>query len=270
MVFDPAPAAAALYRVRTERGIVGKLPAGMAPSTEAEGAAVQYALARLFKSDPPFGFKIGATGKRMQDYLGIGAPIAGFMQSGDVHWSEASIPFGRLIRPGVECEVAVRLRADLPPGPCSLEQALDAVGEFVAGIELVENRYSDVKELGAPMLVADQMYHLAAVVGTQGGVHWRALDIDALQGSIHLAGGTADSGVNRPARPSAERPGAAGGFRGRRRVRWIESGPGGDAGQRHAADLAHRPDRRDCGVPTAAAGDAAPHIMTGSGDPIMM
>jgi len=195
MAFDPMPAAAALHRTRRERGIVGPLSADIAPRTEAEGAAVQAALAGLFGANPPPGFKIGATGTRMKEYLGIGAPIAGFMCPGDVHWSEASIRFGSLIRPGVECEVAVRLRADLPPQPCSFEQALDAVGEFVAGIELVENRYTDVSELGAPMLVADQMYHAAAVVGTQGGVHWRSLDLAALHGSIRLSDGTGDSGV---------------------------------------------------------------------------
>jgi 2-keto-4-pentenoate hydratase len=195
MAFDPAPAAAALHRVRSERGIVAPLPAKAAPANEAEGAAVQLALARLFDADPPRGFKIGATGRRMQEYLGIDAPIAGFMQTRDVHLSRAAMPFDSLIRPGAECEVAVRLRADLPPGPCSLEQAMDAVGEFVAGIELVENRYSDIKALGAPMLLADQMYHAAAVIGPQGSVDWRQLDIAAMHGSITLADGTTDSGV---------------------------------------------------------------------------
>ncbi|MBS0641877.1 MAG: hypothetical protein U1E70_01745 [Acetobacteraceae bacterium] len=193
--FDPAEAAAALHRVRVERGLVSPLPAGIAPCNETEGAAVQRALAGLFHADRPAGFKIGATGKRMQEYLGIDAPIAGFMQARDVHLSRASIPFDRLIRPGVECEVAVRLREDLPPRPCTLAQALDAVDEFVAGIELVENRYSDLKELGAPMLLADQMYHAAAVVGMQGDVDWRQFDLAGLRGSITLADGSGDSGA---------------------------------------------------------------------------
>ena len=70
MNFDPLPAASALHRIRAEREIVSPLPDGIAPTTEAEGAAVQYALARLFDADPPSGFKIGATGRRMQEYLG--------------------------------------------------------------------------------------------------------------------------------------------------------------------------------------------------------
>jgi 2-keto-4-pentenoate hydratase len=195
MAYDPSRAAAALLRDRTHRMVVSPLPPGIAPTTEAEGAAVQHAIARLVDADPPFGFKIGATGRRMQDYLGVAEPIAGFMQGKDVYLSHADLVFADFIRPGVECEVVVRLAADLPPGPCSPEQALAAVGDFVAGIEIVENRYGDLKELGTPTLVADQMYHAAAVIGEQGGIDWRGLDIGALHGSLTLDDGTGDKGV---------------------------------------------------------------------------
>jgi 2-keto-4-pentenoate hydratase len=195
MPFDPAPAAAALRQVRRERVVVSPLPADIAPTTEAQGAAVQYALAGMANAVPPFGFKIGATGRRMQAYLGVDAPIAGFMAGKDVYPGHADLRFADYIRPGVECEVAVRLARDLPPGPCTLDQAIAAVGDFVAGIEIVENRYGDLKELGTPTLLADQMYHAAAVIGDQGRVDWRSLDIGALRGSISLSDGTQDAGV---------------------------------------------------------------------------
>ena len=82
--------------------------------------------------------------------------------------------FADCIKPGVECEVAVRLAHDLPPGSYTKETVAAAVGEFVAGIEIVENRYDDLKTLGTPTLIADQVYHVAAVLGDQGGVDWRA------------------------------------------------------------------------------------------------
>jgi 2-keto-4-pentenoate hydratase len=144
---------------------------------------------------PPFGFKIGATGQRMQAYLGIDAPVAGFMRAEDVYHHHADLRFADYIKPGVECEVAVRLARDLPFGPCSLEQALAAVGEFFAGIEIVENRYGDLKDLGTPTLLADQMYHAAAVIGDRHEVDWRGLEIGALRGRISLNDGTADEGV---------------------------------------------------------------------------
>ena len=195
MTFDPVPAAKALLRIRRERTVVAPLPDGIAPSTGAEGAAVQFALAELVGAVPPAGFKIGATGKRMQVYLGIDAPVAGFMRAADVHHGHAALRFGDFVRPGVECEVAVRLAHDLPPGPCSLDQALAAVGNFFAGIEIVENRYGDVAALGTPTLVADQMYHCAAVIGDRHDVDWRTLDIGALHGRISLDDGTGDEGV---------------------------------------------------------------------------
>lgn len=200
MVFDPTPAAKALRQVRRDRVVVEPLPGGIAPTTEADGAAVQFTLAELVGAVPPVGFKIGATGQRMQVYFGVDTPIAGFMRAEDVYHGHADLRFADFIKPGVECEVAVRLAHDLPPGPCSPQQALAAVGEFFAGIEIVENRYGDLKELGTPTLLADQMYHCAAVIGDpQGtnsrGVDWRTLDIGALRGRISLDNGIGDEGV---------------------------------------------------------------------------
>jgi 2-keto-4-pentenoate hydratase len=190
--FDPGPAAAALRQMRAQRVVVTPLEDRIAPRTTQQGAAVQAAMARLDGAYPPFGFKIGATGARMQAYLGVDGPIAGFMEGRSVYLAHADLRFADYLRPGVECEVAVRLAADLPVGPCSFEQALDAVGDFVAGIELVENRYGDLTELGTPTLVADQMYHAAAVIGQ--AADWRGLDIGALHGRITLEGGMADDG----------------------------------------------------------------------------
>ena len=74
MSYDPAPAAAVLWRTRQDRGVVMPLPASIAPRDEVEGAAAQLALARLAGAVPCAGFKIGATGKRMQEYLGLNGP----------------------------------------------------------------------------------------------------------------------------------------------------------------------------------------------------
>jgi 2-keto-4-pentenoate hydratase len=194
-VFNPTPAAAALLDLRHARIPVTPLPAAIAPRTEAEGALTQAALAGLVGAVPPAGFKIGATGQRMQAYIGIDHPIAGFMTAANVHLARAELRFADFIRPGVECEVAVRLARDLPPGPCSAAQAAAAVGAFFAGIEIVENRYDDLRALGTPTLVADQMYHAAAVIGEPGAVDWRSLPIGALRGRITIDGATRDEGV---------------------------------------------------------------------------
>src|SRR3984885_7854259 len=195
MSYDPEPAAAALRNLRLERRLVLPLPAAIAPQTEADGAAAQLALARLVGAVPCAGFKIGATGQRMQEYLGLNGPAAGFMQAATVFHADGSVRFADCIKPGVECEVAVRLARDLPPGSYTKETVADAVAEFVAGIEIVENRYDDLKTLGTPTLIADQVYHVAAVLGQQGGVDWHALDIGALRGRILIDGEERDAGV---------------------------------------------------------------------------
>jgi 2-keto-4-pentenoate hydratase len=193
--YDPEPAAAALRDTRLRRGLVLPLPDAIAPRTEQEGAAAQYALARLAGALPCAGFKIGATGKRMQEYLGLAGPAAGFMHTKTVFRGDGAVRFADCIKPGVECEVAVRLARDLPPGSYTKETVAGAVGEFTAGIEIVENRYDDLKTLGTPTLIADQVYHVAAVVGEQGDVDWHTLDIGSLRGRIMIDGMERDTGV---------------------------------------------------------------------------
>jgi 2-keto-4-pentenoate hydratase len=188
-------AAAALHEVRQRRAQVTPLPAAIAPRTEAEGAAVQRALALRVGAASPAGFKIGATAKRMQEYLGLTGPAAGFMASGNINRSGVTVRFADFVRPGVECELAVRLARDLPPGPCNAEQAAGAVGELTAGIEIVENRYGELLELGVPTLIADQVYHGAAVLGDAGVQDWRLMDIGALRGRLVVDGHVRDEGV---------------------------------------------------------------------------
>ncbi len=183
-------AAAAALRALRRAGAVVMLPPDLAPRDEAEGVAVQRAHAALVGADPPAGFKIGGTAKRMQDYLGITAPMAGFMEAANIHLSGATLPWSGGY--GVECEIAVRLASDLPPGPCTPAQAADAVAEVFAAIELVENRYGpppmgDLVAIGVPTLVADQVYHRAAIIAPPCPA-WRALDLATITGRITVNG----------------------------------------------------------------------------------
>lgn len=195
MSFAADKVAEALHAARRARVRLETLPADVAPRTEVEGAAAQHALARRVGAVPPGGFKIGATAKRMQEYLGLSGPAAGFMVAGDLHRSGAVLRFGDYMRPGVECELAVRLARALPPGPCTAEQAAEAVGTLFAAIEIVDNRYGELSALGTPTLIADQMYHAAAVLGEAGVGDWRALDVGALRGRMTVDGHVRDEGV---------------------------------------------------------------------------
>lgn len=195
MPYEPDKAADALHEARQRRTQIAPLPAAIAPRTEAEGAAVQYALAQRTGAASPAGFKIGATARRMQEYLGLSGPAAGYMAVGNLLRSGATVRFADYLRPGVECELAVRLARDLPPGPCTQKQAAEAVGDLIAGIEIVENRYGDIAVLGTPTLIADQVYHAAAVLGETGVQDWRSLDVATLRGRLIVDGHVRDEGV---------------------------------------------------------------------------
>jgi 2-keto-4-pentenoate hydratase len=195
VTFDPQRAAGMLHQIRTARRMVPKLPPDIAPGTEDEGAQVQHILAHHAGAMPPAGFKIGATSKRMQEYLGVSGPAAGFMAAAGIVSSGAALPYAGFTHPGVECELAVRLAHDLPPGPCTQEQAAAAVGQLFAGIELVENRYEDGAAIGVPTLVADQFYHAASVIGAPGQADWRSLDFATLRGTMTIDGQERGAGV---------------------------------------------------------------------------
>lgn len=196
MSFSPDTAAEALMQARRGRQVLAALPTAVAPRTEAEGVAAQHALAARMDALPPAGFKIGATARRMQEYLGLNEPAAGFMASANLHSDGARLRWADYVRVGVECELAVRLAHDLPPGPCTEDQAAEAVAALVAAIEVVENRYGDLPTLGTPTLIADQVFHAAAVVGPDHA-GWRDLDPAALPGRIETDGTVRDTGFGR-------------------------------------------------------------------------
>lgn len=192
--FDAERAAQALIAARRARRVLDRLPPDIAPRRLADGIAAQVAIARLSGAQPPAGFKIGATAQRMQDYLGLPGPAAGFIADAGLHGSGSTLSLAPFLRPGVECELAVVLAHDLAPGPCSNAQAAAAVGELMAGIEIVENRYGALDVLGTPTLVADQVFHAGAVLGAPYP-GWRDLDLCALAGSLLVDGQERGIGV---------------------------------------------------------------------------
>jgi 2-keto-4-pentenoate hydratase len=196
--FDPAPAAAALLASRAAGHVAGPLPAAIAPRDMEDAAAVQRAMAARRGVLPVGGFKIGATGARMQAFLGIDHPCAGFMAAADIHAAPATLRFAAFRAPQIECELAVRLGTDLPPGPCDAGRARAAIGDLFAAIEIVENRYGpppvgDVRAVGLPTVIADQFYHAAAVIGAPPA-DWRCLDLCAIEGRAAIDGVVRNAG----------------------------------------------------------------------------
>src|ERR1700760_3786808 len=111
-------AAQAIANVRRGRIALKPLPPWFAPRDEAEGYQVQRALHDLLlpSAGALVGYKIGCTSKGMQQYLNIPHPCGGGVFARGGHESGVALRAADYVRVGVECEIAVRLSADLPAG----------------------------------------------------------------------------------------------------------------------------------------------------------
>lgn len=166
------------------RAVALRVPEAWKPADLGAGYALQRRMAERLGAIPPDGFKIGATAAPMRAYLGLDAPLAGFVRAADLGQRHR---FSAFHRPGVECEIALRLAADLPAGPTTRDAAAAAVGTAMAAIEIVDDRYGDLRALGAPMLAADRVFQAAGSLGPERA-DWRALDLSALRGELRVDG----------------------------------------------------------------------------------
>ena len=192
-----AGAAALLYRHRSEGRRFPGFPEALRPRDAHEAYAVQAALARLTEGDgPPAGYKIGSTTPVMQAYLGIDHPCAGWLARGGIRHSPAELHAADFRRVGVECEIAVRLAADLPARdrPHDPASVAAAVGACMAAIEIVDDRYDDYRGLDAATLIADQFFHAGCVLGPEAA-NWRDLDLAVVEGVMTIDGTEAGRGI---------------------------------------------------------------------------
>ncbi|QBJ96282.1 2-keto-4-pentenoate hydratase [Rhodococcus sp. ABRD24] len=104
--------------------------------------AVQQKLtaARIAAGARVLGRKIGLTSPAVQQQLGVDQPDFGVLFD-DMHCPEnEAVPFGRLLQPKVEAEIAFVLGADLSDGPLDEQQIREAVDYAVAALEIVDSR----------------------------------------------------------------------------------------------------------------------------------
>ena len=168
------------------------LPPSSRPATVAQGYEVQDALHRKQLAggrSQLAGWKIGCTSKVLQELLQIPYPAAGGILAENILQSGASRPLARFIHVGIECEIAVELGDDLPAdgAPWTRSRVADRVAACMAAIEVVDNRYTDFKAVGAPTLIADDFFQAAVVLGTRFET-WRDADLAALSAATVIDG----------------------------------------------------------------------------------
>jgi 2-keto-4-pentenoate hydratase len=133
-----------------------------APSAIPDAYDIQDKYVSLLReqSGEPAGYKIGLTSATMQAFCRIDHPIAGVVLARRVHPSGAIIKrsdFGRL---GLEFEIAVRIKSDVPAAtPCTAESIEPHIDGVCAAIELVDDRGADYANLDVRSLVADNSWN---------------------------------------------------------------------------------------------------------------
>lgn len=185
-------AAQAICAARLAGAPLGVLAEDARPRDEAEGYAVQARLHELLGAagrGEVVGHKIGCTTRVMQTVLDIGHPCAGGVLSSATQFGAGEFRRADFVRPGIECEIAVRLGADLAPGgaPFTRDSVAAAVEACLAAIEVVDDRYSDFRELGVPTLVADDFFAAGCVLGPPV-TGWRDFDLAALEAATAIDG----------------------------------------------------------------------------------
>jgi len=165
-----ALAAAQLCETRQRHARLGRLSVDLEPRDEADAYAIQDALHPCLASrgwGAVVGYKIGCTTLVMQRYLKIPNPCAGGIFASTVQHQHGRFAHADFVRVGVECEIAVRLAMDLggPGTVVDRAAAASAVGECMAAIEIVDDRYVDYGSLGAPTLIADDFFGAGCVLG---------------------------------------------------------------------------------------------------------
>jgi 2-keto-4-pentenoate hydratase len=139
-----------------------------APATIADAYDIQDKYVALLRpgSGESAGYKVGLTSATMQAFCRIDHPIAGVVLDSRVHRSGAMVrrrDFGRL---GLEFEIAVRIKSDIPATDNTftakaLEPHIDGV---CAAIELVDDRAADYASLDVRSLVADNSWNAGIIL----------------------------------------------------------------------------------------------------------
>lgn len=195
---DPfAEAAEILFGIRTGRPPLAELEERIRPDTLDDAYAIQTLLNERLRGaefGPLVGYKIGCTTPIMQNYLGIPHPCAGAMFGKTVFTGTGRYRRKELHRPGVECEIAIDIAADISALPDPTPEGIAPfLGAARASIELVDDRWIDFSKVSTPSLITDNFFNAGCVVGPPGDID--PLDLGTISGRMIINGNAVGAGT---------------------------------------------------------------------------
>jgi 2-keto-4-pentenoate hydratase len=140
------------------------------------------------------GYKVGLTSKAMQTFCGIDHPIGGVVLATREHQSGATIrrtDYGRL---GLEFEIAVRIKSDIPASATTSAAVAPHIDGICAAIEIVDDRAADYSRLDIKSLVADNSWN-GGVVLSRFSSTWP--DLESMLGKATQNGTPVGEGYGR-------------------------------------------------------------------------
>ncbi len=148
-----------------------------APATIADAYDIQDRYVALLRQahGGDAGYKVGLTSAAMQAFCGIDHPIAGVVLAKRVHQSGVTVrrsDYGRL---GLEFEIAVRIKSNVPVMPCTADMIGPHIGGVGAAVELVDDRSADYAKLDVLTLVADNSWN-GGIVLSEFATTWPDLE----------------------------------------------------------------------------------------------
>ncbi len=185
-----------LGEARIKSHAVPPIPEEDRPETTEDAYLLQAALHNYLVENGQgelAGWKIGATTVTMQDYLGVTEPAYGRIMSGSLIANRTRVASASFCKPGIECEIAVRIGTHSKGGGYTRDTAAGLVSGIMPAIELVENRYGDFAKRGTPTLIADDFFHKACILGDELE-NWESLDLATIAGSVRINGDEKASG----------------------------------------------------------------------------
>ena len=188
---------AAQYRARKPLDVMMQ---PFAPQTMAEAYAVQASfVSRLAETrGPAAGYKVAYTNAVMRERTGVGQPCYGRIPAGMVYSSPAAVDSGDYGSVGIECEVAVKLSADVPASgaPYTLDGIADFIEWLAVSFELVDRREAPSLEGQAPEIcsIAINISNGGAVLG-EPVADWQDIDLPASRGTMRINGEIVGEGV---------------------------------------------------------------------------